>query len=200
MYRLLAYSISYNIELQGIVELKQDEKGVLIRVCGESKIPNQKGRIIRVVLKPESPKAYPGTLKAILNADLIIIGPGSLYTSIIPNMLVPEIVEALQTSKAPKVYICNIVTQPGETDDYSARAHLSAVEQHVGKGVVSTVILTNTDAEGVSEGNSEWVMPDLEPGDNLNVIKLNKVDPYHDWRHDSEELAQEIISMVRDID
>jgi hypothetical protein len=62
------------------------------------------------------------------------------------------------------------------------------------------VILTNADAKGISVGSAEWVMPDLEPGDNLNVVKLNRVDPYHDWRHDSEELAQEIITMVREND
>ena len=178
----------------------QSESGTPIRVCGESKIPEQQGRIVRVTLEPESPKAYPGTLKAILNADIIIIGPGSLYTSILPNLLVPEIVEALQTSQAPKVYICNIVTQSGETDHYSASEHLSTVESQIGKGIVSTVILTNVDGTGKSEDNMEWVKPDLESGDNLNVLKLSKVDSTRNWRHDSVDFAQMIMDLVKESD
>ena len=178
----------------------QGDMGAPVRVCGESRIPEEKGRILRVTLEPESPKAYPGTLRALLDADIIIIGPGSLYTSVLPNLLVPEIVEALQSSPAPKVYICNIVTQPGETDDYSARAHLAAVEQHIGKNIISTVVLTGADVNGGSGIGTEWVMPDLEPGDNLNVVKLNGVDPDRDWRHKSDDLAQVIMNLIKDMD
>jgi 2-phospho-L-lactate transferase/gluconeogenesis factor (CofD/UPF0052 family) len=98
------------------------------------------------------------------------------------------------------VYICNIVTQPGETDNYSAQAHLTAVEHYLGKGVISTVILTNSDSEGASIENTKWVLPDLETGDNLKVIKLNGVDENFDWRHDSDLLAREIIALVKEID
>ncbi len=131
---------------------------------------------------------------------MIIIGPGSLYTSVIPNLLVPDIVEALKASLAPKVYICNVVTQPGETDDYSAQAHLAAVEQHLGKNIISTVILTNAGGNHPTGGSSEWVMPDLESGDNLTVVKLSGVDPERDWRHHSDDLAQVIMSLVKEKD
>jgi uncharacterized cofD-like protein len=178
----------------------QDKKGTLVRIHGESNIPATEGQIIRVVLKPENPKAFPDTIKAILNADLIIIGPGSLYTSIIPNLLVPEIVEALRITSAPKVYVCNIVTQPGETDNYTARAHLSAVEGYLGKDGISTVILTNADDLRVDKEATRWVLPDLESNDQLKVIKIDNVDPDFDWRHNSDALAQVIMTLMKDID
>ncbi|MDF1515452.1 MAG: YvcK family protein [Anaerolineae bacterium] len=170
--------------------------GAPVRVCGESRIPEVKGRILRVTLEPGHPKAYPGALKAILDADIVIIGPGSLYTSIMPNLLVPEIIQALQTTPAPKVYVCNIVTQPGETDNYSARAHLAAVEQTIGKDIISTVILTNTDRTVHQSGDDIPVTPDLESGDNLKVIRIDSVDPHHDWRHDSHSLGSAIMELV----
>lgn len=173
----------------------QKEDAIPIRVCGESQIPETQGCILRVTLEPENPKAYPDTLKAILDADLVILGPGSLYTSIIPNLLVPEIVEALRATPAKKVYISNIVTQPGETDDYSARAHLDAVEHHIGKGIISTVIMTTADKVGVADDQIHWVAADLDSGDNLEVIKLNQINTRYYWRHESDTLAQTILQL-----
>ncbi|MCA9951322.1 MAG: YvcK family protein, partial [Anaerolineales bacterium] len=93
------------------------ETAVLQHIVGESAIPKANGRIQRVSLEPATVKAYPPALKAIFQADLILMGPGSLYTSIIPNLLVPDLAQALQHARAPKVYICNLATQPGETDN-----------------------------------------------------------------------------------
>ena len=84
-----------------------------VRVQGESKIPEMAGRIRRVWLEPNNPPAFPPVLQAILNADLIVIGPGSLYTSLLPNLLVPDLLAAIQASRAVKVYVCNIATQAG---------------------------------------------------------------------------------------
>lgn len=113
-------------------------------VVGESKIAAKKKqqncRIHKVRLEPEQPKALPHAIDAILSADMIILGPGSLYTSIIPNLLVDGIVQALEQSKAPKIYVLNIMTQDGETEGYTAFDHLHALLQHSAPHLVDACI------------------------------------------------------------
>jgi len=113
-------------------------------VVGESKIAAKKKqqncRIHKVRLEPERPKALPHAIDAILSADMIILGPGSLYTSIIPNLLVDGIVQALEQSKAPKIYVLNIMTQDGETEGYTAFDHLNALLQHSAPHLVDACI------------------------------------------------------------
>ena len=111
-------------------------------IIGQSKI-NHCENIERVFLIPDAPRALPGAVEAIAEAELIIVGPGSLYTSILPNLLVPEIAEAIKKSKAPKIYVCNVMTQPGETTGYSAGDHVRALIRHIGPGVI-THVLVNT--------------------------------------------------------
>ena len=105
----------------------QMEDGRIIE--GESQISEAGGNIIHLGCRPANPPALPAAVSALLEADLILIGPGSLYTSIIPNLLVPEIRDALQNTKAPRLYICNIMTQPGETDGYTVSDHIDAIDQ-----------------------------------------------------------------------
>jgi len=97
-------------------------------IAGESQISEAGGKIIHIGCRPENPPALPAVLSAIEDADLILIGPGSLYTSIIPNLLVPEIREALAKVNVPRLYICNIMTQPGETDGYTVSDHIDAID------------------------------------------------------------------------
>ena len=99
-------------------------------VVGESLIPQAKGKIKRLKCIPESPKTLPEVVDSLHHAELIILGPGSLYTSVMPNLLIKEIAEAVSRSKAPKLYIANIMTQPGETDGYSVGDHLVAILDH----------------------------------------------------------------------
>jgi len=98
------------------------------RIKGESAIGHAPSPIVRLGCIPERPPALPRALEAIANADLIILGPGSLYTSLLPNLLVPELVTAISRSKAPRLYICNLMTQPGETDGLDVGGHLRAIE------------------------------------------------------------------------
>lgn len=113
-------------------------------VLGESKIfeckKKQDCRIRRVRLIPERPAALPQTLKAIEEADLVLLGPGSLYTSIIPNLLVDGVAEAIRKTKAPKVYIANIMTQEGETEGYTLSDHIAAVTAHGGRGMIDVAL------------------------------------------------------------
>ncbi|AFZ03366.1 gluconeogenesis factor YvcK family protein [Calothrix sp. PCC 6303] len=96
---------------------------------GESNITAAGGKIKQIGCLPANPPALPAAIKAIEEADLIVIGPGSLYTSIIPNLLVPQIREAIAKSQVPRIYICNIMTQPGETDSYTVSDHIRAIDQ-----------------------------------------------------------------------
>jgi len=112
-------------------------------VFGESNIPAAGKRIKRVFIQPDNCRPPAAALEAIANADAVIIGPGSLYTSILPNLLVRELVEALRNTKAPVFYISNIMTQPGETDGYTVADHLQAIIDHCGPGLVDTVIAHN---------------------------------------------------------
>ncbi len=116
-------------------------------VIGESRITEckkaQDCRIRRVSLIPERPRALPEALEAIRQAEMIVLGPGSLYTSIIPNLLVDGIVEAIQGSDALKVYVCNIMTQDGETEGYTVSDHIEALFQHSAPGLFD-LCLTNS--------------------------------------------------------
>lgn len=111
------------------------------RIEGESQIPKAGGEIVRVGCTPSHPQALPRALEALADADLILVGPGSLYTSVIPNLLVPEITEAIRQSTAPKVYICNAMTEPGETQNYTVSRHLQAIEAVAGERLCDAVLV-----------------------------------------------------------
>lgn len=109
-------------------------------VDGESNIPNSGKQIRRVFSTPERPKPEGAALRAIDEADAIILGPGSLYTSIIPNLLTDKIADHVRASKANKLYIANVMTQPGETSGYSLADHVQAIIDHSGVGIIDTVL------------------------------------------------------------
>ena len=122
-------------------------------VHGESNIPEAHGKIKRLFTEPEHCKALPEAITAIKEADLIILGPGSLYTSVIPNLLVDGIVEAITNSTAKKIYVCNIMTQPGETDNYSVASHVNALISHAGgKKIIDAVLVNDSLPDNISEG------------------------------------------------
>lgn len=127
--------------LDDMVLVAEMEDGRIIE--GESDIPEAKGKIKRLFSKPENPKALEDAIKAIQAADLIILGPGSLYTSVIPNLLIKDISNSIIKSKAHKVYICNIMTQPGETDSYSVADHVEAIIKHAGSKKIMEAVIVN---------------------------------------------------------
>lgn len=114
------------------------------QIFGESQIPKAGGRILRVGCIPENPPALPRAVKAIREADYIVMGPGSLYTSIIPNLLVPEIVEAIAASQVPRIYVCNIMTEPGETEGFAVSDHIRAIDQACGRYLFDAVLVQKT--------------------------------------------------------
>lgn len=113
-------------------------------IHGESNIPEAHGKIKRLFTEPSDCKPLPEVIEAIRNAELIILGPGSLYTSVTPNLLIKEIASEIAKSNAKKIYVCNIMTQPGETDNYSVSDHVKALMQHAGsKDIIETVLVND---------------------------------------------------------
>jgi len=114
------------------------------RVSGQSSITAAERLPVRVWLSPQGPTAMPEAVEAILEADLVVLGPGSLYTSVIPNLLIPGVLEALRETRARVVYVCNVMTQPGETDGYTAGDHVEALLRHGAEGVLDAVLVSDT--------------------------------------------------------
>lgn len=126
---------------QSVVLHAEMEDGTIVQ--GESKIPEAGKKIKRVFLTPDDITPLPESIRVIREADLIVIGPGSLYTSILPNLLVPGIGEEVCKSKAKKVYICNLMTQPGETLGYTASNHVEALNDHMNRRFIDIALVNN---------------------------------------------------------
>ncbi|MBL8134952.1 MAG: YvcK family protein [Anaerolineae bacterium] len=167
-----------------------------VTVIGESQITAMNGKIEKVWISPANARAFHGSVEAIRHADIVIVGPGSLYTSILPNLLVEGIVEALRDSDALKVYVCNIATQPGETTDFSVADHLIALERHIGRGVIQLVLANNSyPAENAGE-NTHYVQPasaSHEVWQRYAVHYTDLVDTERPWRHDPQKLVEAIL-------
>ncbi|NWF64086.1 MAG: YvcK family protein [Chloroflexi bacterium] len=166
-----------------------------VRVEGESKIPAMAGRVRRVWLEPDSAPAFPPVINAILSADLIVVGPGSIFTSLLPNLLVHDLLASLRSSKALKVYVCNIATQEGETDTFSAYDHVRALEGHVGSDLFD-VILCNNNFQGQLNPASVWVHLDEKTLSDERTYTANLTDDERPWRHDAAKLAKVIMDIL----
>ncbi len=170
-----------------------------MQVYGESNIGHANGRIQRVYLQPEDAPAYPKAIRAILDADLIVIGPGSLYTSVLPNLLVPDLRAAIQSASAVKVYVCNVATQSGETAGYDVMDHVDALTNHVGGDVFSIVLANgNIIPDRSLGGGAEWVHPPESEPDRYRLILADLVDGQYPWRHDPIKLAQALMALIGD--
>jgi uncharacterized cofD-like protein len=167
------------------------ETATLQRIVGESSISMAGGRIQRVTLDPSDLRAYPPALKAIFQADLILIGPGSLYTSILPNLLVPDLAQALQHARAPKVYICNLAQQPGETDNYDVADHVAAILQHLPTNFLDVVLANDNLAL-----DCDTVFVQLGTPQDVQLMTADFVDETRPWRHDSAKLAQSVMNLI----
>jgi len=184
-----------DVRLVADIKLPNTENEV--RIQGESQIPRTNGKVNRVWLEPNNPSAFPQAIREILSAELIVIGPGSLYTSILPNLLVPDIVEAIQATRALKIYICNVATQPGETTGYSCGDHIRALEKHVSGGFFDIAIV-NQLYEGTLPTNVDFVRVEPELDGYYPLYQSNLVDILFPWRHDSKILAQVIMDLFQE--
>lgn len=183
--------------VQLVGDLQKPDSSEVIQIHGESELTNTPGKILRVWLEPASPAAYPPTIGAILNADLILLGPGSLFTSLLPNLLVEGLVEAMDASRAQKFFICNLATQQGETDGFNASDHLQVIERHIGRQMFDTVI-ANRNFKGKLGQEVDWVVADSALHDNYKVYEADLVDDLYPWRHDSHKLAKVIVNLFEE--
>jgi uncharacterized cofD-like protein len=181
-----------------MADLRTEPIGVS-RVTGESSITQAIGAIERVYLEPDDAPAYPEAVRALLEADLIVAGPGSLYTSVLPNLMVRDVARAVKASRAPKVYICNVATQVGETDRYSVGDHVAALEAHVDRGLFPTVLANNnTNVAFDAPPGVELVSLEVPTNAAYHVIAADIVDQVRPWRHDSAKLARTLLHILEE--
>ena len=193
-----------NINL--IAELKN---GKIVK--GESKIPEEvtkyKTSIEKVYLDEQNVKPLDEVITSIENADIIIMGPGSLYTSIIPNLLVDGVVDAIKKSKAPKVYICNIMTQPGETDNYNVLEHVNAIVRHTNNNIIDYIISNNEVLgkemlERYQNDGANQVLLDDEQRNKLRLMDIkcieeNLIEIKNNYiRHDANHISDIVINLA----
>lgn len=181
-----------------------------VRVTGESSIAMakkmQRCRIRCVRLLPENAAALPAVTEAIASADLIVLGPGSLYTSIIPDLLVRGVSEAIAASSALKIYVCNVMTQPGETEGYTAADHLRALYQHGGSGLVDVCLANDAPvppavARAYAAEGAEVLLCDTAACEAMGVEvvcrAISTVENGH-VRHNPGQLARELLRLYRE--
>jgi len=180
-----------------VADKEMTPSGKAVRVEGESRITEGKGRIRRVQIEPNEPPAYPLAIQAILSADMIVIGPGSLFTSLLPNLLIPEIKSAIQASKAFKVFVCNVATQLGETDHLDCCDHLAAIEAHIGSTLIDLVIVNNNLDIDLPDG-IEAVDPTLDGSCPVPQYAADLIDPANPTRHDERVLAEILIALLEE--
>jgi uncharacterized cofD-like protein len=184
-----------NVQL--IADIRNPDSNEISRVVGESKVTETAGIIKRVMLEPNNPAAYPEVIQSVLSADLIVIGPGSLYTSILPNLLVRDITSAIRASQALKIFICNVATQVGETEGFTCGDHLRVVEEHVGSNIFD-IIVANEIAPSKYHQNVEGVEIEDELSMKYNVYKADLIDVENPWRHDPEKITQVLMDLLRE--
>lgn len=189
-------STLHDVKLVADMRLPHDLNQV--RVEGESRIPKMAGRVNRVWLEPNDAPAFPPVIKALLSADMIVIGPGSLYTSLLPNLLVHDLLGAVQASRAVKVYVSNIATQTGETDLLlTTHDHVRVLEEHIGEGLFD-VVLCNENYNGQLSAGSQFVRADESTLADPRTHCADLADDSHPWRHDPVKLAHTLIEVLDD--
>ena len=190
-----------NVELVG---LTNDDK----KIYGETSITKCKKKIRRIMYDHEV-KANPEVIEAIKETDLIIFSSGSLLTSIIPNIIIEEVVQAIKRSKAPKLYICNLVTQPGETDDFRVSDHIKVLEEYLGKKTINMVLANNVEIpkdlvlKYATEEQKDPVLLDEENLRKMNIkIIKDKIYSIEEGylRHDTLKTAYLIFSILMEND
>jgi len=174
-------------------------------VSGESKIPLAKKEIKRVFVTPEEITPLPESIAAIKSADIIVIGPGSLYTSVLPNLLVPQIVNAINEASAKKIYICNVMTQGGETDHYTASDHVQALIEHCGQGIIDYILVNSQQVpceikDRYAEEGSQQVTYDRARLEEMNIQIIDDAFIKYDngyIRHDAMKVSRLLLSLCQ---
>lgn len=190
--------------LENIRLIAELENGKIVRGEANIDVPKHNGNLrIRLIWLEPKAKANPRALSAIKAADLIVIGPGDLYSSIVPNFLARGIPKVIRQSKAEKVYVCNIMTKFGETTEFSARDFLTAIERYLGQNTIDYIVLNSTRpsrdrVKKYEKEKSEFVEGNAEEFKrrNLKVIRKDFLRKTGFIRHDPDKLAKAIVSLL----
>ncbi len=171
------------------------------RIAGESNIGKSPARIVKIGMDPPDATPLAEAIHAIRDADMVVLGPGSLYTSVIPNLLVRPIQEAVRTTRAVRVYVANLMTQPGETAHYTVEDHLAALEQQVGRGLVDVVLVNNQtiEADALEKYLKEGAEPVTARPDSIlwpEIISESLIAVDGVIRHDPEKLARALLRIL----
>ena len=167
-------------------------------VHGESQIGESGGAVERLMIEPADARASLSAVDAIRDSDVVVLGPGSLYTSVLPNLLVGGITEALKKSESLKIYVCNVATQKGETDGYRVEDHLEAIQAHTFDNIVDYVIANSRPIDFGDRFLGETVVSDGRPVRHAKIVFRDVIDTAHPVGHDSANLARSIIELYND--
>jgi uncharacterized cofD-like protein len=170
-------------------------------ITGETKISRSSFRIEKLKISPQKPKPSPQVIESIRQADAIILGPGSLYTSIIPNLLIDGIISELKRAKCPKIYMSNIMTQHGETEGYQLSDHLNAILSHSASGVVDYVLanngmIPNEIAKRYAKLNSYPIKIDKKNIYRINLVCEDLVSNREYAHHDPNKTANAVLKII----
>jgi uncharacterized cofD-like protein len=179
-----------NVSLSAVTE--DDEA-----IHGESQITERGSRIKRVYLQPSNAQAHPDAVRAILNADMVIVGPGSLFTSVLPNLLVDGVRRAIEMSKAVKIYVCNVATQHGETDSFAVSDHYRALHEHVHEALFHYIVANNNiSTNGLPEAwHAEPVRIDSARVNGAAIIAADVISVDNRYHHDPNKLAAALMDI-----
>ena len=166
-------------------------------LTGETNVASAQARLQSLTLCPPNPTAHPEAVAALEQADLIIIGPGSLYTSIVPNLLIPGIAQALAESHALKIYICNVAEEPRQTEGYSVLDHLEVVRRYAGEASVHAVIANSSIPDGPTPAGLDFIRARRPWDDPAILVEADVIDQSATARHDSTKLANVVASAYR---
>lgn len=186
--------------LENITLCAQMEDGQVVR--GESALSHDSDKIKEVFLEPAAPEAYQPALAAIINADLVVMGPGSLYTSVVPNLLVEGVREAIRWSRAATVYVCNVATQHGETDHMGYEEHIEQIVRYVGEGELDYSVV-NSHTPSADAIRPEWQVEAVhydgkeESASGVKILAADVVNDKNPLRHDPVKLADLLIGLAK---
>lgn len=173
-----------------------EEEWLVVR--GESQIAKARGEIVRVHLEPSECRAYPETVRAILQADIILAAPGSFFTSLMPNLLIPYVQKAIQASKAVRLYVCNVATEPGETDGFGVSDHMRHLRLHAGDAFTAVLANDSYLQQPTDDSTTEWVtLPESDEALDYRLFTGDIADDKIPRHHDPAKIAAQVMNIYR---
>ncbi len=194
--RVLPSTLEHVTLCADIVITRPDGRKEWQYVRGESLIPEARGKVVQVRLEPQEVRAYPEAIRAILAADIIIAGPGSFYTSTLPNLLVPSVRQAVAAAQATRIFVCNVANQPGETDGYTVSDYMRQLRKHAGDAIDTVLANSNYHVDIQPDDTTSWVeLPTPDEGLDYNLFTGDLIDEALPTHHDSAKVAARILEI-----